>query len=529
MSGEGSKRERDAYPIWAAMGAAFVGTLLGGAAVWLGLAGRPAKPSSDSAAGDPLSLDASADTDAEPDASAGDRTADRRAGRGDAGEGAALEASDPGDSPLVRAIAATRDSVVSIEFAGGVRGAGVVYDEQGVLLSNYHVIEPVLRAQAVLGPEAADAQVTARFADGRARAARVIAADPDEDVAVLQLERQLRGEQPERFAAASVGESSRLRLGEQVFAIGSPVGFEATVATGIVSALERTQVLANRQLPVIQLDAAINFGNSGGPLFNLRGELVGITTARSSRGEGIGFAIPIDRIRLFLQALEDGTRGRSGMIGVSLDLRAEIAEIIAPLGFHSGVRVDEVTPGRPAQRAGLEPGDVIVAIRGRRYDDLDADLGGRIDFARIFGESIRGLLPGEVIAISVVRQGELGLPTLHELELRVEAASVDEQARIDAEELLGLRLEPSEEGGAPVIAGLVPGAPITRWPGVAALEGATIVSILQRPVAALPALGEQLALLREWTASGGRRSIAIAFRTAKGELLSTSAYPVTRR
>jgi S1-C subfamily serine protease len=500
---------RESYPVWVAMGAALVGTLLGGGAVWIGFSERvealeAAVPSEQAAVeGGPAGAVAGVLGEG-PMASLG--------GEGDRVEG------DPGDSSLVRAIAQTRDAVVTLAVAGSVRGAGVVYDESGSLLTNYHVIEPVLRAQQLLG-EGDGVVLTARFADGRERAARVIAADPDEDVAILSL---IREREAERFTTVALGRSAALRLGEQVFAIGSPVGFEGTVATGIVSALQRTDVLANRQLAVIQLDAAINFGSSGGPLFNLAGELVGITTARSSRGEGIGFAIPIDRVRLFLRALYEGKHGRSGMIGVALDPNAAIADPIAALGYHSGVAVSAVEAEGPAASAGMREGDVIVSVRGRRHDQLDASSRGRQKFAELVGETIRALIPGETLALEVVRGDEVV-----ELELTVTAASPAQQASIDAERMLGLRLVMGEGAGEDtVVADLVRGSPIALTRGAELLVGARIVSLFGQPVGDRAELGERLASLRSWAASGGRRSIAIGFELADGRRLAASNFPL---
>lgn len=523
--GFGRMAERDAYPVWVVMGAACVGTLLGGVAVWFALMGRP-----DFAASERRDPSAAEDPGAETESSTGG-PAD-----GDTGEGTGLDSEqatedagvppdfDPGGSPLVRAIESTRDSVVAIEFGGSVRGAGVVYDDRGLVLTNSHVIEGVAMGRSMFGGDVRQAGITANFPDGRRRLARILAADPDEDIAILQLVPE-RNE--ERFAEAPLGLSSALRLGEQVFAIGSPVGFEATVVTGIVSALDRTEVLANRQLPVIQLDAAINFGNSGGPLFNLRGELVGIATARSRRGEGIGFAIPIDRVRLFLRALQEGKGGRSGTVGVVLDIAPEIAELVTPLGFHSGITVSEVDAGAPAKEAGLAVGDVIVALRGRRHDELDPSPRGRARFAQLFGETIRSLLPGEAIAVTVVRPSKTGeRGELIELELTVEAANEREQALIDAEELLGLYLDPDVE--VPTIRELVPGAPVSAVPGAArALRGATITSLFLEDVDTLAELGAGLERLRGWSGPGGR--IAITFTTAQGQPIPLSAYPLSQR
>lgn len=496
------------------MGAAFVGTLLGGGAVWLGVAQHferleqeigkaradieQARETSLAAPEPAAPMPAASPADLEPPPPV---TGER-------------ERADPGDSDLVRAIETTRESVVSLELAGGTAGAGVVYDEDGTLLTNYHVIEPALRASALLA-EAAASSITVRFVDGRERGARVLAADPDEDIAILGL----LSEESERFAAVPLGQSAELRLGEQVFAIGSPVGFEGTVATGIISSLERTGVLTNRALPVLQLDAAINFGNSGGPLFNLAGELVGITTARSSRGEGIGFALPIDRIRLFLQALEGGVDGRSGVIGVELDARAEVAAKIGPLGYRSGVLVSVVDEGQAAARAGMQPGDILVSLRGRQYDEFDASESGRERFGRLVGESIRGLLPGETLAVGVVR-GE----QLVELELVVEAASRERQARIEAEELLGLQLHEDQSDAR--VASLVPGSPISRTPGAQLLRDAKLISVLGEPVGSIEDLGEHLSLVRRWAIGRGGRSIAIDFELEDGRKLRAARFPL---
>ena len=240
-------------------------------------------------------------------------------------------------------------------------------------------------------------------------------------------------------------------------------------------------------------------------------------------------------------ALDEGTRGRSGMVGVQLDVGSEIEGLLAPFGYHSGVTVAAVTDAGPAAVAGVRPGDVIVAIRGRRYDELAADMNGRFEFARLFGETIRGLLAGETVAVTVVRPGgEPGTETgggagveetgvdgagVIELELTVAAAGVEEQARIDSAELLGLQL--AAEGTAPVVSGLMPGSPIFGIRGAAELRGATIISIVGQRVTSLEDLGSRLALLREWIAAGGQlRRISIGFRSADGKELQTAAYPL---
>lgn len=502
---EPSKPSREAYPFWLAMGAAFTGTLLGGAAVWFGMQARLEQLEAHAAA-----------VAAAPSPRAGEREHidmpapdPERPLVSDAPTLPFID--DPGDSPLVRAIADTRDTVVSVAIAGKINGAGVVYEDDGLVLTNYHVIEPILRALPVFGAESERPIVRARFADGRERNAEVVAADADEDIAVLLLVRETADE---HFAAAPIGRSSALRLGEQAFAIGAPVGLESSIAVGIVSSLARTGILANRAQPVIQLDASINFGASGGPLFNLRGELVGITTARSSRGEGIGFAIPIDRVRAFLEALDAGAPLRAGMVGVVLDLDAEIAETLAPLGYHCGIAVGQVVPEGPAALAGVAAGDVIVEIRGRRYDELDASVQGRARFGREFQQTVRSLLPSETLDIAVVRAGAV-VP----IELTVAAMPPEGQARVDAEELLGILLD---EGNVPKVAGVLPDSPLGREREAARrLAGATIVEVYGEPVQSVEQLGELLALLAQ-ARGGGHRRIVVEFVTPSGERLSAN-------
>ncbi|MFC4005797.1 S1C family serine protease [Nonomuraea purpurea] len=170
-------------------------------------------------------------------------------------------------------------SVVSVE-AGSGGGSGFVVDDRGHILTNAHVIRGNLRATVVLS-------------DGRRLGARVIGEDDDEDLAVLEVN------YPQDLTPATLGRSSDLAVGDQVLAIGSPLGLSGTVTAGIVSALDREVRLGGSRRTAVQTDASINPGNSGGPLVNARGEVVGVNTAiASSRGGGnigIGFAIPIDR------------------------------------------------------------------------------------------------------------------------------------------------------------------------------------------------------------------------------------------
>jgi serine protease Do len=240
-------------------------------------------------------------------------------------------------------------------------GSGVIVDASGVALTNAHVVEG-----------AADIEVVT--ADGKKARARVIGADAKSDLAVLRLE----GSGP--YTPARLGDSDGVEVGDWVLAIGSPFGFTQTVTAGIISAKGR----ALGQGPFddfLQTDAAINPGNSGGPLVNLTGEVIGINTAIVSRtggSLGIGFAIPINVAKRVYTDLSARGRVVRGWLGVSVQpLTAELARSFGA-GDERGVLVAEVVDGSPAQKAGLEAGDIIVEFNGKPVtapDDLQRAVG----------------------------------------------------------------------------------------------------------------------------------------------------------
>ena len=219
-------------------------------------------------------------------------------------------------------------------------GSGVIVDAQrGYVLTANHV---VAHASAV--------QI--RTKDGRKFAARVVGRDAPTDVALLQI-----GE-PAALKAVALGDSDALQVGDFVIAVGNPFGLGQTVTSGLVSALGRTGLVKQGYEDFIQTDAAINPGNSGGGLFNLRGELVGINTAIISPGGGnvgIGFAVPINMARKVMEQLARTGRVERGRIGIALE------DMEAPAnGVVQGARIKEVSPGSPAERAGLRRGDIIL-------------------------------------------------------------------------------------------------------------------------------------------------------------------------
>jgi serine protease Do len=221
-------------------------------------------------------------------------------------------------------------------------GSGFIVDQKGHVATNGHVV-------------AGASSVRVTLADGRELSAKVKGSDDRLDVAVLELENA------RDLPFVALGSSDATKVGEYVVAIGNPFGLGDTVTMGIVSAKGR-ELGAGPYDDFIQTDASINPGNSGGPLFNLRGEVIGINTAINPEGRGIGFAIPIDALKEVLPQLENaGTveRGRLGAVIQPID-----ADLASALGLPKaeGALVNEVEPGGPAAKAGIEPGEVILSV-----------------------------------------------------------------------------------------------------------------------------------------------------------------------
>lgn len=470
-------------PIWIAMGAAIVGVVIGAAAVHLGRADRPRPVLADTVG---------------PVASAPVPTV------------ASSHASKPVPS-LTDAVARTRDTVVILQTPRGL-GAGVIVDPQGIVLTNYHVIADALVAPRSLfgGEEPTTSRLVARFANDRRMEAKIIVADPQEDLAVLQLMPTPRdGQPPETFKAAKLGISADLKVGQEVFAVGNPVGLPHSVARGIVSALDRTGVLQNALASLIQLDASINLGNSGGPLFNLDGELVGIVTARPAPAEaqGIAFALPFDHISAFLRSAVDRGSARAGMIGIVLAPGLALPPTVVELGYREGLTIDTVQEGRPGATAGLRRGDTIVALRGKRFDGLEPAK-SKEGLIRHLQGTVRAMFPGETLPVTVVR-GE----QVVQVSVEVTAASDAEQSYIDVEDMLGLVLSRSEH--VPTIEAVTEASILRRY--APALGGVVIVRLMGAPVTSVEDFAQRLVELRtNGIRRGGRPRVILRFRDAKG-------------
>jgi serine protease Do len=233
-------------------------------------------------------------------------------------------------------------------------GSGIIVDPRGYILTNDHIVEGV-------------EQIKIALADERTFRATLVGRDPFSDLAVLKIEGK-------NLPVATLGDSSRLAIGETVVAIGNPLWIEggATVTAGVVSGFGRST--EQEGLPVlhnlIQTDAAINPGNSGGPLVDLAGRVIGINTAVIASAHGIGFAIPINIARPVMKALIAGrrlTRTSLGLLAVSL--RPQLAYVY-DLALERGALVKRVDPGGPADRAGILPGDVITGLGDQPVKDL---------------------------------------------------------------------------------------------------------------------------------------------------------------
>ncbi len=261
------------------------------------------------------------------------------------------------------------------ELRGG--GSGVIIAPDGYVLTNSHVVHGATH-------------VDVHLSDGRTLSSEVVGDDPPTDLAVVRV--------PEgSLPAATLGDSSRLRVGQLVITMGSPLGFQATVTAGVVSALGRTLRAESGRLieNVIQTDAALNPGNSGGPLADARGLVVGINTAVIAGSQGLCFAIPVNTATWVASQVIRQGRVQRAYLGVTaqtvtLDRRIAVASRVAAA---TAVRVMEVQPGSAAAAAGLRPGDLIVGADGRpvaTLDDLLAAVGGHAVGTRLTLDVLRG-------------------------------------------------------------------------------------------------------------------------------------------
>ncbi len=269
-------------------------------------------------------------------------------------------------------------------------GSGFLFTPDGYVLTNSHVVRAGKLSESSRSP---NSRWRVSLADGREFEARWVGDDPDTDLAVLHIDASSQGP----LSHAPLGTAKTLRRGEIAIAIGNPMGFEHRVTSGIVSALGRSMRSSNgRLIPnVIQTDAALNPGNSGGPLLNARGEVIGVNTAIIRGAQALCFAVAVDvAVWVIPQLLRHG-RVRRGYLGVGgstmgLDRRVVLAYALPQ---STAVRIESVEPGSPASGAGLQKGDVLVGIDGLAIDSMDA-LHQALDESRIHKDCVLKVLRG---------------------------------------------------------------------------------------------------------------------------------------
>jgi serine protease Do len=284
------------------------------------------------------------------------------------------------------------------EFKRQGLGSGFIISEDGYVVTNNHVVARAEDIKVILE-------------DGTEFKAEVIGKDPKTDLAVLKIEADYD------FVAVQVGNSEDLRIGDWVMAIGNPFGLGYTVTSGIISAKGRSLGLGAYD-DFIQTDAPLNPGNSGGPLFNLNGEVIGVNTAIAARGQGIGFAIPINLASNVINQLKNSGKVVRGWLGVIIqEITPEIAEGIG-LQSTDGALIADVSPDSPADKAGLKSGDVVIKFNNQPIEEFS-------DLTRFVGAA----KPDSDVNLTIIRNGsEKGLNVqLGELKDKLKPAEQDKQ------------------------------------------------------------------------------------------------------
>ena len=325
-----------------------------------------------------------------------------------------VSASEARRSEIVRAIETQRDAVVNIQgqklvgsgdddTGGDLRrvngmGTGVVIDPRGYVVTNFHVVDGVRRIEV-------------KLASGRSTSATLVSHDPRTDLAIIKID----SDSP--LPVATMGTSSDLMIGETVLALGNAYGYEHTVTRGIISALHRNVEVSRTQRydDLIQTDASINPGNSGGPLLNVDGEVIGINVAVRAGAQGIGFAIPIDRVLEVVTSLLSTERIDRTWHGLVVK------------GGARGAVVEAVHRESPAESGGMRAGDLITRI-------ADVPVSRPLDVER----ALLGRKAGECVPVTVVRSGSEARVDLALVAVRRESVPVDERCWRE----LGLRLQP---------------------------------------------------------------------------------------
>jgi putative serine protease PepD len=275
------------------------------------------------------------------------------------------------------------------------QGSGFVYDAQGDIVTNAHVVDGAT-------------SISVRFWNGATYRASLVGSDSSTDLAVIKVDAPSSLLRP-----LALADSSKVAVGDGVVAIGSPFGLEGTVTSGIVSALHRQMTSPNNFTidDSIQTDAAINHGNSGGPLLDTQGRVIGVTTQiRSDSGgnEGVGFAIPSSTVRSIASQLLAGGKVQHAFLGVAVDTIP--ASVAGRLGVPAGVEIAQVSAGTPAEKAGLRAATGSRTIDGQSYptggDVITAVAGKKVTTAQALRNAIDAKRPGDTVSITYSRSGK---------------------------------------------------------------------------------------------------------------------------
>ncbi|MGB5213097.1 MAG: Do family serine endopeptidase [Anderseniella sp.] len=368
---------------------------------------------------------------------------------------------------------------------GTSQGSGFIISEDGFLVTNNHVIKDA-------------SEVSVKFSDGREFDAKVIGTDPKTDLALLKIDSNDKFI-PIKFAADTP------RVGDWVVAVGNPFGLGGTVTTGIISASGR-DIGAGPYDDFLQIDAPINRGNSGGPAFNLKGEVVGVNTAifsPSGGSVGIGFAIPASTAEAIIADLKDDGNVTRGWLGVQIQKVSE--DIASSIGLDkpSGTLVAAVTDGSPAEKSGLRTGDTILKVNG-------ADIEGPKELSR----AVAKLKPGTSVEMTVFRDGKQ-----RDINVSIGEMPGEKQASINpgpdsgpaADQKLGLALAPAEDGEGVVVADVMPGSPaaeqgIRQGDVILEVDGAFV----DQPEAAVAAI-------RQSSARSGKSPVLLLVKNNRGQ------------
>ena len=346
-------------------------------------------------------------------------------------------------------------------------GSGVIISKDGYILTNNHVIEGAK-------------EVTVTVADKNEYKARVVGADPKTDLAVLKIEAN------RSLPSAALGDSEQLKVGDWVVAIGNPFGLSHTVTSGIVSAKGRV-IGAGPYDDFIQTDASINPGNSGGPLFNMNGKVVGINTAIIPYGQGIGFAIPVNTAKPLIPQLVSKGEVTRGYLGVSIQsITPDLAKALK-IEDREGALVADVISGSPAEKGGIERGDIIIAYDGKAVKDSH-DLPAMVAATPVDKE----------VTVTILRHGKEQNLTMQVGKLPSEEAKLETSVQ-PAKEKWGLQLHElnpqiahqlrikADQGVA--VVGVEPGSPADE---AGMRQGDVIVEVDRHPVESLNDVKEKI-------------------------------------